>query len=110
MILYVAYLNCSKTPRGRRDCGDRVCGAPASIARWWNRHLREEGVPQDLIYLAQAESAFLPQAVSKAGARGMWQFMSFAWTKIRAGKDLVDRVNGRIRRRQVLTPLRGEPA
>jgi membrane-bound lytic murein transglycosylase D len=37
--------------------------------------LREEGVPQDLIYLAQAESGFHPLAVSRAGARGMWQFM-----------------------------------
>jgi membrane-bound lytic murein transglycosylase D len=34
-------------------------------------------VPQDLIYLAQAESAFQPQAVSKAGARGIWQFMPY---------------------------------
>jgi membrane-bound lytic murein transglycosylase D len=41
------------------------------------RVLREEGVPQDLIYLAQAESAFQPQAVSKAGARGIWQFMPY---------------------------------
>jgi membrane-bound lytic murein transglycosylase D len=40
------------------------------------RHtLREEGVPQELIYLAQAESGFHPLAVSRAGARGMWQFM-----------------------------------
>ena len=39
--------------------------------------LREEGVPEDLIYLAQAESAFLPEAVSRAGARGIWQFMPF---------------------------------
>jgi membrane-bound lytic murein transglycosylase D len=37
--------------------------------------LREEGVPQDLIYLAQAESGFHPTAVSRAGARGIWQFM-----------------------------------
>jgi membrane-bound lytic murein transglycosylase D len=40
------------------------------------RVLREEGVPQDLIYLAQAESGFIPLALSHAGARGMWQFMS----------------------------------
>lgn len=40
------------------------------------RVLREEGVPQDLIYLAQAESGFHPLAVSHAGARGMWQFMA----------------------------------
>jgi membrane-bound lytic murein transglycosylase D len=39
------------------------------------RTLREEGVPQELIYLAQAESGFHPLAVSRAGARGMWQFM-----------------------------------
>jgi membrane-bound lytic murein transglycosylase D len=38
--------------------------------------LKQEGVPQDLIYLAQAESGFRPLAVSRAGARGMWQFMS----------------------------------
>ena len=41
------------------------------------RVLKEEGVPQDLIYLAQAESAFQPQAVSRAGARGIWQFMPY---------------------------------
>lgn len=40
------------------------------------RILKEEGLPQDLIYLAQAESGFHPLALSRAGARGMWQFMS----------------------------------
>jgi membrane-bound lytic murein transglycosylase D len=40
------------------------------------RILREEGLPQDLIYLAQAESGFHPLALSHAGARGMWQFMA----------------------------------
>src|SRR5882762_9591718 len=37
--------------------------------------LKEESVPQDLIYLAQAESGFHPLAVSRVGARGIWQFM-----------------------------------
>jgi membrane-bound lytic murein transglycosylase D len=38
--------------------------------------LGEEGVPQDLIYLAVAESGFQPQALNgKSGAGGMWQFM-----------------------------------
>src|SRR5271169_5065638 len=41
-----------------------------------SRILKEEGVPQDLIYLAQAESGFQPLALSRAGARGMWQFMA----------------------------------
>jgi membrane-bound lytic murein transglycosylase D len=40
------------------------------------RVLNEEGVPQDLIYLAVAESAFQPQVVNhSSGAGGMWQFM-----------------------------------
>ena len=41
-----------------------------------SRVFKEEGVPQDLIYLAQAESGFHPLALSRAGARGMWQFMA----------------------------------
>jgi len=40
------------------------------------RILKEEGVPQDLIYLAQAESGFHPLALSRVGARGIWQFMA----------------------------------
>ncbi len=40
--------------------------------------LQEEGVPQDLIYQAIAESGFKPQAVNaRSGAAGMWQFMPF---------------------------------
>jgi membrane-bound lytic murein transglycosylase D len=38
--------------------------------------MQEEGVPLDLIYLCQAESAFLPRALSRAKAKGMWQFIS----------------------------------
>jgi len=38
--------------------------------------LAEQGVPQDLIYLAVAESGFQPQAMNGgSGAGGMWQFM-----------------------------------
>jgi membrane-bound lytic murein transglycosylase D len=40
------------------------------------RVFKEEGIPQDLIYLAQAESGFKPLALSRARARGMWQFMA----------------------------------
>jgi membrane-bound lytic murein transglycosylase D len=43
------------------------------------RDLSAAGVPQDLIYLAVAESGFQPQAVNRgSGAGGMWQFMPFA--------------------------------
>jgi membrane-bound lytic murein transglycosylase D len=41
-----------------------------------SEYLRAEGVPQDLIYLAVAESGFQPQALNaRSGAGGMWQFM-----------------------------------
>ena len=40
--------------------------------------MSEEGVPQDLIYLAVAESGFQPRAVNRgSGAGGMWQFMPY---------------------------------
>jgi membrane-bound lytic murein transglycosylase D len=41
------------------------------------RILDEEGVPPELIYLAQAESGFFPRAVSNKQATGMWQFVKF---------------------------------
>jgi membrane-bound lytic murein transglycosylase D len=39
------------------------------------RILDEEGIPQEIIHLAQAESGFMPRAVSRAAAGGMWQFV-----------------------------------
>jgi membrane-bound lytic murein transglycosylase D len=76
----LAYLNYFKTARGSAivETGLRRAGRYREMVQ---RVLKEEGLPQDLIYLAQAESAFQPQAVSKAGARGMWQFMSYAGRK-----------------------------
>lgn len=41
------------------------------------RILAEEGVPQELIFLAQAESGFQARAVSYKAACGMWQFVAF---------------------------------
>jgi membrane-bound lytic murein transglycosylase D len=38
------------------------------------RIFAQEGIPQELIYLAQEESGFLPRAVSNRRAVGMWQF------------------------------------
>lgn len=70
------YLSFFQTERGRLivETGLRRAGRYREMIR---RVLKEEGMPQDLIYLAQAESAFQPQAVSRAGARGIWQFMPF---------------------------------
>lgn len=43
----------------------------ARVRTW----LREEGVPEDFVYLMAAESAFQPTAFSSSGAAGLWQFM-----------------------------------
>ena len=41
--------------------------------------LRDNGIPQDLIYQAVTESGFQPQVLNRSsGAAGMWQFMPFA--------------------------------
>jgi len=71
-----SYLNFFQTPRGRAivETGLRRKGKYDDMI---SRVLREEGVPQDLIYLAQAESAFQPLALSRAGARGIWQFVQW---------------------------------
>lgn len=37
--------------------------------------LKAEGVPDDFKYLAVAESGLIENAISSAGARGVWQFM-----------------------------------
>jgi membrane-bound lytic murein transglycosylase D len=70
------YLSFFTTPKGRMiaEHGLERSGRYGEMIR---RVLKEENVPQDLIYLAQAESAFQPQAVSRAGARGIWQFMPY---------------------------------
>jgi peptidoglycan lytic transglycosylase D len=38
--------------------------------------LRARGMPEDLAYTAMIESGFKPDAVSRVGAKGMWQFMA----------------------------------
>ena len=72
----LSFLNFFQTPRGRAivETGLRRSGRYREMI---SRVLQEEGVPQDLIYLAQAESAFQPLALSRAGARGIWQFVAY---------------------------------
>ena len=72
----LSFVNFFQTPRGRAivETGLRRAGRYREMI---SRVLREEGMPQDLIYLAQAESAFQPLALSRAGARGIWQFVAY---------------------------------
>jgi membrane-bound lytic murein transglycosylase D len=74
--IVASYLNFFQTTRGRAivENGLRRKGKYEGMI---SQILKEEGVPQDLIYLAQAESAFQPLALSRAGARGIWQFVQW---------------------------------
>ena len=76
----LSYMNFFETPRGRAIVarGLRRAGRYREMIA---RVLREEGLPQDLIYVAQAESAFEPLALSRARALGIWQFVAASGTK-----------------------------
>jgi membrane-bound lytic murein transglycosylase D len=70
----LSYVHFFSSDRGRRTlvAGLKRAGRYKPLIQ---RVLAEEGVPQELIYLAQAESGFFPRAVSHKAATGMWQFM-----------------------------------
>src|SRR3989440_3637505 len=99
--------------RSTMEAGLRRSGRFMKIAR---DTFRREGVPEDITWLGQVESAWGPQRVSWAGASGLWQFVrssgaqyglkQTAWVDERNGiekptaasarylKDLARRYNG----------------
>ena len=99
--------------RSTMEAGLRRSGRYMKIAR---EIFRREGVPEDVTWLGQVESAWSPRARSWAAASGLWQFVSgtgtqyglrqTAWVDERNGiekptaasarylKDLAKRYNG----------------
>jgi len=99
--------------RSTMEAGLRRSGRYMKIAR---EAFRRMGVPEDLTWLGQVESAWQPRAVSYAAASGLWQFVrgtgaqygmrQTAWVDERNGiekptyasaqylKDLARRYNG----------------
>jgi len=69
------FINYFSSPKGKGTL-ERALARSGRYRDMISTTLKEVGVPQDLIYLAQAESGFQPLALSRAGARGMWQFMA----------------------------------
>jgi membrane-bound lytic murein transglycosylase D len=69
----VSYINFFTSDRGKKilTFGLKQSGRYRDMI---SRVLSQEGVPQELIFLAQAESAFQPRAISRALCVGIWQF------------------------------------
>jgi membrane-bound lytic murein transglycosylase D len=66
---------------------DRFTGARRDVVELWvgrsgrylgmiREVLRSHGMPEELAYTAMIESGFNPLAVSRMGAKGLWQFMA----------------------------------
>lgn len=55
--------------------------------------LRENGLPEDLVYIAMIESAFKFQASSRAAAKGYWQFIDGTGRRygLKKGRDFDER-------------------
>ncbi|MEO6391459.1 MAG: transglycosylase SLT domain-containing protein [Pyrinomonadaceae bacterium] len=68
------YINFYSGPRGKRtmELGMQRSGKFMKMAR---KIFREEGVPEDITWLGQVESAWQIKAYSPAAAAGLWQFI-----------------------------------
>jgi membrane-bound lytic murein transglycosylase D len=74
------YLNYFVAGRGRStmEVGLQRSGRYREMAE---RVFKDEKVPVDLIWLAQAESVWKPNALSRTAAKGIWQFISSTGTR-----------------------------
>jgi membrane-bound lytic murein transglycosylase D len=72
----ISYINYFSSPRGKAtlEAGLRRSGRYKAMIQ---RILAEEGLPQELIFLAQAESGFIPRAISNKACVGLWQFIKY---------------------------------
>lgn len=58
-----------------REHMERYLARSTRYERLMKRILRENGIPEDIIYIALIESGFSPRAISRSRAVGYWQFI-----------------------------------
>lgn len=63
-----------QTPGGRKWL-EAVYSRSRPYASYIYRRIRDLGLPEELFFLPFIESEYLPKAVSRSGAMGLWQFM-----------------------------------
>jgi membrane-bound lytic murein transglycosylase D len=63
-----------RTPGGMKWL-EAVYARSRPYASYIYRRIRELGLPEELFFLPFIESEYLPKAVSRSGAMGLWQFM-----------------------------------
>jgi len=90
----IGFVNFFSSDRGKKiiSAGLRRSGRYKAMIE---KVLAEEGLPQELIFVAQAESGFLPRAMSNKRCVGLWQFAQFrgkeyGLTQTRSTDDRMD--------------------
>ncbi len=73
--------------RSKRKVMERFSQRAAPYLPWAQKVFRENGMPEDLAFLAIIESGYRADITSKAGAAGAWQFMSFTGKKFELEQD-----------------------
>ncbi|UZP66339.1 LysM peptidoglycan-binding domain-containing protein [Desulfovibrio mangrovi] len=65
----------------RREVFERYLERAEMYLPYARKVFKEKGLPDEVVYLAFVESGFNPNAYSRAGAAGMWQFMPYTGRK-----------------------------
>ncbi|MBE7177081.1 MAG: transglycosylase SLT domain-containing protein [Mucilaginibacter polytrichastri] len=75
-----SYIDVYTAPRRKGQMG-RMLGLSRYYFPIYEKAFREAGVPEEMKYLSIVESSLNPEAVSRVGATGLWQFM-YATAKV----------------------------
>ncbi|MFV0348671.1 MAG: LysM peptidoglycan-binding domain-containing protein [Halodesulfovibrio sp.] len=65
----------------RREVFERYLERAELYLPYARKVFKDKGLPDEVVYLAFVESGFNPNAYSRAGAAGMWQFMPYTGRK-----------------------------